>query len=627
MIHSLTTLQELFLGRSPLFQAEMHKYVCLRILQCLPVKNRQQQIQYLKTGDLAGYLNLDVDPLVYTDAFKYLVDAQAKALLSKCTLLGKSDTAKATTLKKWYSAEAKCKETNQKFAYLRLSTDLHKHSVYGGDFAVLHEAKKYCQMVASSYKIGEPDFGPGSTFDWRGKDSNIVSKLRAVPSFSSSCYDLGMRILLDRMPYYALSSGIVKIHENNISLNLDIVKEKVVKCAISEFFTVDKKFLEDRGCGLELSGNCLIQKAIGDGLRSAHKQVSGLNLNFTPAKHKVIAQKASISGLHATLDQRSASDLVAVELVKYLFEGTELLDQMLQSRSTHMTVEGVTHRLEKFSSMGNGFTFELESVVFYSILWACRNLYNRGRGTISVFGDDIICPTSIVEHVQEHLRLFGFDLNDEKSFWTGPFRETCGGDFFNGVFVRPVYLGRKKYDDDRAYLLSLANNVRLMAWRLNNAQGRYGCYNGLRNLWLEIITFGDLLQFSGPAIPNDKFAIFSESVTLVLDKRLVRVNDINNWVSMDLRFTDASADNGYGDTVLWTSLDERRAIHLGHGSYETTCLIPYGTRRVKPRGAWHELAAALYGISPVGVVPRGRLRYKRKKLVTPVWSNHISWML
>lgn len=88
--------------------------------------------------------------------------------------------------------------------------------------------------------------------------------------------------------------------------------------------------------------------------------------------------------------------------------------------------------------MGNGFTFPLETLLFYSLVRACCG----NEATVSVYGDDIICPVENIPLVFEVLQACGFLVNTSKSFWSGPFRESCGKDFLFGSDVRPLYVKR-----------------------------------------------------------------------------------------------------------------------------------------------------------------------------------------
>jgi len=96
--------------------------------------------------------------------------------------------------------------------------------------------------------------------------------------------------------------------------------------------------------------------------------------------------------------------------------------------------DGSRERLEKFSSMGNGFTFPLESLIFWALASAASD------DIVTVYGDDIICAVKDVELIIKVLEACGFAINKGKSFWSGPFRESCGSDYYRGIDVRPVYV-------------------------------------------------------------------------------------------------------------------------------------------------------------------------------------------
>jgi len=88
--------------------------------------------------------------------------------------------------------------------------------------------------------------------------------------------------------------------------------------------------------------------------------------------------------------------------------------------------------------MGNGFTFELETLIFMSLVSAVTG--RKIGEEVFAFGDDLIFPSDLSEDVIACLRFFGFTPNLAKTFSHGPFRESCGGDYFSGRFVRPFYL-------------------------------------------------------------------------------------------------------------------------------------------------------------------------------------------
>jgi hypothetical protein len=163
-----------------------------------------------------------------------------------------------------------------------------------------------------------------------------------------------------------------------------------------------------------------------------------------------------VNGKWATIDLSSASDCVAESVVKIQLppDWFELLDR---TRSKFTLVNGKQVLLEKFSSMGNGFTFELETVIFLCIITGLSEDLRPGEN-VFVYGDDIIVPQEWAGAVLGALRWWGFMPNEAKTFVSGPFRESCGGDFFLGVDVRPYYW--KEDISDPSRLISLANGLR-----------------------------------------------------------------------------------------------------------------------------------------------------------------------
>jgi hypothetical protein len=123
-------------------------------------------------------------------------------------------------------------------------------------------------------------------------------------------------------------------------------------------------------------------------------------------------------------------------------------------------IQGHWVRLEKFSSMGNGYTFELETITFAAIAMSVCHDCVLGRD-VHVFGDDIIVPSRHATEVCELLSLLGFSLNVKKTFLEGSFRESCGGDYYDGVGVRPYQL--KESPNEPQQIIAFANGLRRAA--------------------------------------------------------------------------------------------------------------------------------------------------------------------
>ena len=169
--------------------------------------------------------------------------------------------------------------------------------------------------------------------------------------------------------------------------------------------------------------------------------------------HQRLAREASVRGHLTTDDLRSASDCVTLALTK-LLTPQAWFEAFYRLRSHVGTLpDGSQITYEKISSMGNGYTFELETLLFYALVRAVCGK----EGTVSVYGDDLIYPSQFVGPVRELLAFCGFETNVEKSFATGPFRESCGGHYFKGHDVTPFYLAQ--LPTTWAGIIELHNNL------------------------------------------------------------------------------------------------------------------------------------------------------------------------
>lgn len=190
--------------------------------------------------------------------------------------------------------------------------------------------------------------------------------------------------------------------------------------------------------------------AIADCINKTH-----LRIDTAADKHKKLACQGSIDGSYATGDYTSASDLIAFSLSSWLRPDT-LQPYFLYGRVSQIAHSGRKDELHMTATMGCGFCWEWQTVVFYTFLQTIRDLNypDIADEQLHAFGDDIIYPPIMHDLVQRYSSVFGWKMNNSKSFATGPFRESCGGDFLSGKNVRPVYarsLLREQVDIYRLY--------------------------------------------------------------------------------------------------------------------------------------------------------------------------------
>jgi hypothetical protein len=207
----------------------------------------------------------------------------------------------------------------------------------------------------------------------------------------------------------------------------------------SKLFTVPKSSIIDRVACKEPETNMLMQRSCGRYIRERLKLKVGINLRDQTVNQN-LARVAFDQGL-ATIDLSSASDSMTRQAVFELlpFDWWSLLDDLRVG--TTLLPDGTLHEMEMFSTMGNGFTFELESLIFYALTRVCCEI-SKVRGSISVYGDDIIAPAGIYRRLKDVLGFFGFITNVDKTFADGPLRESCGRHYYRGFDVSPFFVRR-----------------------------------------------------------------------------------------------------------------------------------------------------------------------------------------
>lgn len=379
---------------------------------------------------------MDVKPEWYdaSDHRSYLVDQQACCFLKKYrdldTSFDRSLEAKRATLE----AERLCYRTNVRLAPFISNgpfEDLRDERI----FPIIEKVRKEVLfLIGGSPEEPEFFFGPGATLSDIGEWVTIANKCASVPSLTPSA--------LPFLPYFGRTAW---------GRSCALAGGELTMVSEARFTTVPKNAKTDRGIEIQPSINVSVQLGYGKQLRRRLAR-RGFDLDSLQDRHRSLARLGSTNGSLATLDLKSASDTVAYNLVKLLLP-PKWFDVLNCSRVSHLAIDGHRYWLERFSSMGNGFTFELETLIFLSICRACSQFPE----SVSCYGDDIICHQEDVTLIRSALRWFGFVVNEEKSYSSGQFRESCGGDFFNGHDVRPFYL--KETPSEPQHFISLANGL------------------------------------------------------------------------------------------------------------------------------------------------------------------------
>lgn len=307
-------------------------------------------------------------------------------------------------------------------------------------------ARESLHKWLAGFRLGDVDITGGSEFNPTRGHGSIEAKLSknamwtcTVDNFDgfakmSYQHKALKRAVKKRFKAYITRKGLnlravsrylyIQVKENSTSKDLPFEVFKVKLRQITElthgsrFIAINKNNEKDRPGNCEPFGNILVQKSIGSGIRKTLNSEVGIDLDQLQHSHRVRIANLNI----ATIDLSDASDSVTLALCEFLLP-KHVYKLILQARSAMVLgLDGCYYIPKKVSSMGNGFTFELMSMILTAI---CRTL----DVTATVYGDDIIISKDKAERLIQLLNEVGFSVNEEKSFIDGPFRESCGANW------------------------------------------------------------------------------------------------------------------------------------------------------------------------------------------------------
>lgn len=384
-------------------------------------------------------VTLDYDRGYAVEDLRYA--RQIQALVEKQGFLDLGYNRREAAVKSFLAAEEKCREANDRLSRLCPERDVS---------AVLHYAgRKIADVLGDCPTLDELDFffGPGATTNVKGRHANARRKLSARMACSEELLPT-VSELLSELPLWTVTAGPSTITDEGM------VTVVPVDVSAGKLAFVPKNSKTDRSICIEPVLNSLLQKGYGSVIKRRLRKF-GIDLR-DQSRNQELARVGSIQGNLATIDLKSASDTVSMGLVLNLLP-TEWADRLAECRTGTVEYDGVYLELEKFSSMGNGFTFELESLIFFGLMSGVisymRQVGEIGEGfdaVIGVYGDDLIIPVNCYELAVKVLAYCGFEVNPQKSFCHGSFRESCGADYFVGCDIRPFYL-RKELSEQVLY--------------------------------------------------------------------------------------------------------------------------------------------------------------------------------
>ena len=458
-------------------------------------------------------------PDTYSSASEYAGDYLAYGLLRKSINLPISVDRTAVCIQKWMEAEATCRVVNENHGRMPMED----HGPLEGRLeAILWLARRKIHDLLGRFSWDECE----SLFSFTGGASTRLPRRAGHPSYKfSGKPEVTRNCAL--LAVCAIWHSEVWRAEMQDQYGPDPTQwVKVVEG--SKFATVSKTALTDRPICIEPDMNMYIQRGIGRRIGQLLRRVR-IDLR-DQTRNQELALIGSRTGSLVTIDLSAASDSVSTSLVQWLIPH-DWYEAMALSRSECVIFpDGVKHRLEKISSMGNGYTFELESLIFWGLSAAVVEALGVADKRIGVYGDDIIVHNSAAERLLDVLKYCGFTPNKDKTFVSGPFRESCGKHYFHGADVTPFYV--KEQSGTVSDLYWLANSIRKWA--------------GVRTLTYELVV--DLIRRRGKLLCVPESFGLRAGLICELDEACPSWDrSLQRWVIPYLRpFRRKHRPNGFG---------------------------------------------------------------------------------
>lgn len=422
-------------------------------------------------GDISAivrYKGLDVNCLSHTPESLYHA-RQMLAFYSKNKDVDIGCDKEATAWNTFLEGEKACWQTNTRFLTMWCddwykdaeSGELHRAS--GGftssEIVFLTQVRQWVSTILGpcpSFGELKSYFGPGANVGVPKKEACPLNKMRGSLTCSEALYRSGLlEALISTAPAwfsqreegyaindqgwlystipFELEIGRLRFAPKNAetsrAMNIEPVANGYFQGGVGEFLARRLK-----KCGVDIGDQTRNQRLALDGSR-----------NWENAERQI-----------STLDLKNASGTQSSGLIDFVVDDPKWRYLLNGLRTPAVRYKDHVVTLEQFSTMGNGFTFPLETTIFTAIVLAAmkikpfKNSHINSRGAVNfdhiyalkdvgIYGDDIIVPTQFVGDVIRGLEICGYSVNPSKSFVSGPFRESCGCDYYKGIPVRPFY--------------------------------------------------------------------------------------------------------------------------------------------------------------------------------------------
>jgi hypothetical protein len=254
--------------------------------------------------------------------------------------------------------------------------------------------------------------------------------------------------LIYTIPGYQLPIFGQYTHSRPMSCQMGLSDLDIVKIQ-----AVPKSYKSARIIGMDDVARNAMGKAIEQEFRQQDRVRGTIDLEDQTINQRLAAQGA-IDGSIATLDASKASDSISKSLFVDIFP-REYVTEVLPLLPTHFELMGKKNKcyaLQMASTSGHSLTFRHETIVFlaamrlayrqYVALVEHKQVAKVSQQSAWAYGDDSLVASEAAEIAVHILATIGININTDKSYWSGPYRESCGKEYWKGTDVTSEYFPR-----------------------------------------------------------------------------------------------------------------------------------------------------------------------------------------
>ena len=372
------------------------------------------------------------------------------------------------TVAGWWKTEHECRRTNQKFQALMNRRDrgvkpipqaLLLQRFYEALHHVLGDSPPLDDICEEAH------YGPGSTISIRGREVHYARKLEAEECVPQAVRYAAMALLHDKAAWAHIGLDPTYSHVESAQQGfLRVMEERLQGKTVTtdRLMFVHKNMEKLRSIGAQPTCSGMLQLGVHAVGVELLREKARIDLSDQGWNQELARQGSLHWGSedpYCTLDKSDASNLAARSLVRLFFPpawGKFLTRLRTPSYEAPPEMGGGTYDYEMYAGMGNGSTFFVETLIFWAATYATSEAPSVEEYVLkreyAVYGDDVVLRRRHAIRYMAFARFLGFRFNNKKTFLAGPFRESCGADYYEGKAVRPASLNS---ENDQATMLDL----------------------------------------------------------------------------------------------------------------------------------------------------------------------------